>query len=109
MVKNYRYICHNWLEVFLEKHSYYLFSATLFLSELWSHCRQNSKHIRNEFSVHLIFLLEKLDNCIVIFLAKKSRPVNKKFFKNVFRILDRKVAENFVKMKEEISCETTDA
>ena len=35
--------------------------------------------------------------------------MNKEFFKNVFRILDRKVAENFVEMKEEISCETTDA
>ena len=44
-----------------------------------------------------------------MFVAKKSRPVNKKFLKNVFRILDRKVAENFVEMKKEISCETTDA
>ena len=65
--------------------------------------------ILNAFSVHLIFLLKKFDNCIVMFVAKKSRPVNKKFFKNVFRILDRKVAENFVEMKGEISCETKDA
>ena len=41
-----------------------------------------------------------------MFLAEK---VDERGILVVFKILDRKVAENFVKMKEEISCETTDA